>query len=393
MHFASATTTRDTIDGATHHLLDQAREQTGDLDVDLVLLFVSPHFETAAPHVTRALRKEFGPRILLGCTGEGVIGRHRELENQPAMSLITASLPGVQVAPFALHPDGLDQVLDEPGLFLKTVAPPDQPSLFLLIGDPYSMRTDTALNLFNTFFSDVPVVGGMASAPQGQNALFYGDRVLTGGAVGIALAGSLDVDVVVSQGCRAIGPLLTITEARENIILGLDGLPPVLQLEKLVSRLPREDRELARKGLLVGRQIRGSSSNAGRGDYLLRGIMGVDPASGAIAVGDYVNSGQAIRFHLHDASIAREDLELMLSPQTLYGQPSGALVFACNGRGQSLYGEPDGDITTIQRYLGNAHLAGLFCAGEIGPVAGQNFVHGHTASMAIFRPQMPDGGP
>jgi small ligand-binding sensory domain FIST len=89
---------------------------------------------------------------------------------------------------------------------------------------------------------------------------------------------------------------------------------------------------------------------------------------------------------VRDAETAREDLELLLSPQPFDSAAGAALLFACNGRGRGLYGVPDGDITPLQEALGGSiPAAGMFCAGEMGPVGEKNFLHGHTASIAIVR--------
>jgi small ligand-binding sensory domain FIST len=89
---------------------------------------------------------------------------------------------------------------------------------------------------------------------------------------------------------------------------------------------------------------------------------------------------------VRDAAAAREDLELLLSPQAFDSKAHAALLFACNGRGVGLYGGPDGDIAPLQESLGGAvPAAGMFCAGEIGPVGPANYLHGHTASIVVFR--------
>jgi small ligand-binding sensory domain FIST len=77
---------------------------------------------------------------------------------------------------------------------------------------------------------------------------------------------------------------------------------------------------------------------------------------------------------------------MMLTPHALFGAPSGAFLFSCNGRGTNLYNEPDGDISAITSFFRGIDLAGFFCAGEIGPIGGKNFLHGHTASLALIRP-------
>ena len=95
-----------------------------------------------------------------------------------------------------------------------------------------------------------------------------------------------------------------------------------------------------------------------------------------------------MQFHLRDAATAKEDLEMMLTPQTLFGMPSGAFLFSCNGRGTRLYDHANGDVSSIQEFFPGINLAGFFCAGEIGPIGGRNFLHGHTASLALIRPVM-----
>ncbi len=109
-----------------------------------------------------------------------------------------------------------------------------------------------------------------------------------------------------------------------------------------------------------------------------------------LAVGDLLGEREKIRFHVRDAETAREDLEMLLSPQVVDVRPAAALLFACNSRGRGLYGQPDGDVSILRSVLGDpVPAAGMFCAGEIGPVGDRNFVHGHTASIALIRPRTP----
>jgi small ligand-binding sensory domain FIST len=189
----------------------------------------------------------------------------------------------------------------------------------------------------------------------------------------------------VSQGCRPIGPPLTVTRAEGNVIAELDGAPALGRTEEVLHSLPEEDRERLRLGLYVGLPVRRDA--AGRGDYLIRALLGADRDKGYLAVGDRVEEGDAVRLHVRDAGTAREDLEMLLSPQAFDTRAEGALLFACNGRGRGLYGAPDGDIGPLQAALGGGvPAAGMFCAGEVGPVGERNFLHGHTASIAIIRP-------
>jgi small ligand-binding sensory domain FIST len=386
MRFASATTVERDAEQALRALEEQIRAQVNLPEFDFAMAFFSADLVSIAPQAAERLRGALHARILLGCTGEGVIGKDKEIENAPAITLVAARLPGVRLTPFSLDADDWD-ALGDAARFRDRVGAPVDTRLFVMVADPFSSPMEAVLDAFNAHCAGVPMIGGMASGATqpGDSALMLNDRAFAAGAVGVAMAGDFEIDVIVSQGCRPFGPTLTITEAEENVILGLEGEPPLTHIQNLVAQLSEEDRALLKKGLFIGRAIR--SGNVGRGDFLIRSVIGVDRQSGAIGVGDYVHIGEMIQFHLRDQSTAEEDLGMLLMPQTLYEPPAGALLFLCNGRGTRLYDHPNGDISIIQRVLGEVNLAGFFCAGEIGPIGGKNFLHGHTASMALFRPR------
>jgi small ligand-binding sensory domain FIST len=220
--------------------------------------------------------------------------------------------------------------------------------------------------------------------------MLLNERLLNHGAIGAALVGNFEVDIIVSQGCRPIGPALTVTNAWQNLIYTLEDEPPLVHLQKLFQTLSGEDRELLQNGLFLGRAIAPQPEGLGRGDFLIRGVMGIDQRSGAMVVTDSIERGETIQFHLRDAATAEEDLEMMLTPQLFYDPPSGGMLFSCNGRGSRLYDHPNGDISVIQKVVGDINLAGFFCAGEIGPIGHKNFLHGHTASLALFRPRLEE---
>lgn len=391
MFFASAQTTQDRLRYAIPSLVAQVREQMKGRSIDAVFAFLSPHFAESAVIFSRELRFALQPRLLLGCTGESIIGRYEEVESEPAISLVAAHLPGISLTPFALRTDDWRSVLADTSALRHTIGANGEPKLLIMLADPFSTPMDSLLSSLGKAYDGLPVVGGMASGAQrpGGNALLLNEQLYSSGAVAVALAGALDVDVIVSQGCRPIGRIFRITKAERNIIHTIDDQPPLLSLQLLYRDLSEEERDLIRNGgLFIGRAIRSDVDDdlLGRGDFLIRGVIGVDHEMGALTVGDYVEEGELVQFHLRDADTAQEDLEMMLLPQTLYEAPSGGLLFSCNGRGRRLYNHPNGDISTIQEALGGIDIAGFFCAGELGPIGGQNFVHGHTASLVLFRP-------
>lgn len=392
MAFASAAATGTDEELLVSSLVEQVQATLGCAP-DLLLVFISSQLNQSAAHLAERLHQDLQPQVQLGCTAEAVIGREHEIEGEPAVTLVAACLPGVSLSPFHLHVAGDDRhrLLLAPENFRQLVAAPEDTRLFILLGDPYSTPMEDVLEAFNTAYPGVPVVGGMASGalrPLG-NVLAYNDTHSHEGAIGVALAGALEVDVVVSQGCRPIWRPFQVSAARRNVIFNIEGRAPLAWIQDLISELPEEDKTLLQNGLFVGRSAKRDQEILGRGDFLIRGVIGIDQSSGAIAIGDSIMDGEMIQFHLRDALTAQEDLEMMLIPQMFRQPPSGGLLFSCNGRGLHLYDFPDGDLSVIQQNLENTHLAGFFCAGEIGPIGGENFLHGHTASLVIFRPARP----
>jgi small ligand-binding sensory domain FIST len=237
-----------------------------------------------------------------------------------------------------------------------------------------------------------PVIGGMASGMQkaGETRLALDDEIHSSGVVGVSFSGEIEVDCLVSQGCRPIGETLVVTKCQQNIIEQLDGKPAIKAIEEMISRLPLHDRQLvATGGLQIGRVIDEGKGNYGRGDFLIRSLIGVRRENGAILIGDLVRTGQTLQFHVRDARTADEEMRLLLQGETLLAPeaapPAGALLITCSGRGTRLFDMPHHDISVTRQVLGSIPIAGFFAAGELGPVGEKNFIHGHTAALAVFR--------
>jgi small ligand-binding sensory domain FIST len=265
---------------------------------------------------------------------------------------------------------------------------PGQAGVYLMICDPFTFPPDHLLAHLNSHVAGTLVMGGMASSTAGlpQSRLFLNGRVLSRGAVGAYLPHA-EIHPLVSQGCRPVGDPYTVTGAEGNIVYQLGGRPPMARLRELAAALTGRDRELLGQGVQVGMVINEYRAERHQGDFLIRGILGGDPESGAIVVGDEVDVGQTLQFHVRDAESADEDLQRTLEREAaaLGGRPpAGALLFTCNGRGSQLFAEPDHDAGLVAKMLGDIPVAGFFCAGELGPVGGQNYVHGFTASIALF---------
>ena len=379
--------------------LEAAQEVTGRVlagleasPPQLSVLFHSVHHLPSIDALAAAVFEAVRPGVLIGCTAQAVVGDNREVEDGPALSLWSAHLGEAVIEPFAMaiaHTEEGNTTLGMPAIGDDTRA-------VLLLGEPYTFPED-ALSQLNEVRPGTPIIGGMASGSRGpgRHALILNGEVRTFGAVGVTLSGDVHIETVVSQGCKPIGSSYTVTAAEGNLIQGLAGSSPLERIRDVFSSLPTEDRTRAQRGLHIGVAIDEYRHELGPGDFLIRNVIGADEATGAIACGQEIEVGQTVQFHIRDASAADEDLNGALGVLQLArsGDPStlaGALLFTCNGRGQHLFGAPDHDIDAVQAGIGPLPVAGMFCAGEIGPVGGRNFLHGFTASLALF--VAPPGG-
>ncbi len=352
-------------------------EQLDGEDPHLVVCFASAPMVGAVDDAVHALRDLLDPQVLIAATAGGIVGGGREVESGPAFSVFAAVIPDATVTPVALQ---LERTPDGPAI---TGWPADSggAETLLLLADPFSFPADAFLAQLNDDRPELTVVGGMASAAghPGGNRLVLDDAVRAEGAVGAFLDG-IDVRTVVSQGCRPIGRPFTVTRADRNLVVELGGQPALRRLEELAAGASEADRELLRRGLHVGLVVDEHKGDFERGDFLIRNVLGADRDAGSIAVSDHVDVGQTLQFQVRDGAAADEDLRELLAAR----EADGALLFTCNGRGQHLFGAPDHDSGVVEQLLGPLPLAGAFCAGELGPIGGRNYLHGFTASLALF---------
>lgn len=387
LRFAAALSTQADSASAIAEVCNAAREQLGGR-ANLALMFVSHHhsdsFATIADGVCKALDTE----TLLGCTGESIVGGGLEIEGKPALALWLAQLPDVTVLPMHLQYEETAEggtVVGWPD-DLPDEWPAD--AALIAMGDPFSFHVDALLKRINEDHPNVPVVGGMASGGMspGQNRLFLGRRALSEGAVAVLIHGAVRIRSIVSQGCRPIGDHYVITRCNRNVIQELGGKPPLAHLQEFFPRLSPADQMRIQQGLFVGRAINEYKDRFERGDFLVRNVMGADPGSGAIGIGDMVRSGQTVQFHVRDAQSADEDLRQLVATgrSASDSPPLGALLFTCNGRGTRLFLHPNHDAGVVQEICGDIPTAGFFAQGELGPIGGRNFIHGFTASVVLF---------
>jgi len=368
----------DAIEAFNEAAADAARGL--DAPCDLAIAF------SASPHVARgkwilsAVHEQLEPANLIGCAAGGVLAGGHEIEDGPGAVVWALSAPGATIETHHLLAERDEERFEIEGM------PADPGEAMLVIADPYSFPTEALLGELNESHPGVPVLGGLASAAVGGRGVLLCDGdVRSEGAIACTLSG-VPLLPCVSQGAAPVGPEMRVTAGDQNRIEELAGRPAIQRLTEVIAALGEREQELARGGVMLGVVIDENQPDYERGDFLVRPIIGADQTTGAIAVGEQVRVGQTVRLHVRDAASADEDLREALRRQADALGPAGAagaLLFTCNGRGSHMFSVPDHDAGALDEALG-VPAGGFFCAGEIGPVGGRNFLHGFTATMAVF---------
>ena len=373
-------------------LLAQLPMLESGTEVDLAFLFMSDAYAADLTALLPEIKRRTGAKVLLGCSGQGLIGPEKEEERQPAMSLQVLSLPGAKLTPLHLSAAEAGSP-DTPDLIREQLGPEalDVNAMFLFV-DPFSVDGERLLESVALVEEELPIVGGLASSKYSRRGTYVilNDEVYDEGVVGVALGGAYEVKTVVSQGAAPLGDIWTITGVEGNLINSIGMRPAMKVLGDTFRKLKPDVQVRARANLLVGLAMNEYQDEFHRGDFLIRNIVGLDRETGAVAVGAMPREGQTIQFQLRDPEAANEDLHALLSKarSELEGREvAGAVLCSCNGRGIGLFGEPDHDAKAFQQELGSIPVAGFFCNGEIGPVAGKNYLHGFTASIALILPK------
>lgn len=370
----------DDLERAGRACASAVRADLGD-EPNLVLAFVSPAIDD---EVAASLSSAFPEAMVVGCAAGGVIGGDRELEGRPAVSLTAAVLPRTRLSVQAFGAE-LGGQLEARHLRAALAPDGERPALVLALLDPRAGSPDGLLSRLDEAFPDAVVIGGLAGGPLTRPALLVDGRASSAGGVLVGLRGGLEARPVVAQGCRPIGEPMLLTRVEGQLIHELGQRRPLDVMRDLHGRLEPDDQALFQHSLFLGVEMRDQLEYA-HGDFLIRNVLGIEPKSGALAVGAQLEPWKAVQFHLRDAKTSAEDLRLHLDgAREDMANPEVALLFSCLGRGEGLYGVPNHDTHRIRETFEGLPVGGFFCNGEIGPVTGRTHLHGYTSAIALVR--------
>lgn len=368
---------------------EELRNRLGSAQVSLGLVFMAPRFFKHARQILEILRVHARIPLLAGCSSPSLIVGGEEIEENGGLALGLYSLPGAELKGFHVTQEQVEEA-NGPGYWpRKTGIDPAQTNGWLVFIDPFQLDSETWLKTWNEAYAPLPVLGGLASGDftEQLTQVYLNGEVFEEGGVAISVAGQVGLAGVTSQGCTPIGETWTLTKVEQNLIHEIGNRPAYEVLAETFDKLTPEEQKRARGNLFVGLVVNEYLEDFHRGDFLIRNLLGADPRSGSIAVGATPRQGQTIQFQRRSAAAATEDMnELLASARrklertTIYG----ACLCSCNGRGQGMFGRPNHDAELVQQRLGPMGLAGFFCNGEIGPVGERSFLHGFTASLALF---------
>jgi len=355
----------------------------------LGLVFMSPRFFPHSRQVLEILRVHAQVPLLAGCSSQGLIVGGEEVEENAGLSLALYALPGAELKAFHFTQEQVEEA-NGPGYWrLETGLEPDQTNGWLAFIDPFHLDSEKWLRTWNEAYAPLPVMGGLASGDFNEELtqVYLNGDVFEEGGVAISVGGAVKLAGVTSQGCTPIGETWTLTKVEQNIIHRIGNRPAYEVLAETYNNLSEDDQKAARGNLFIGLVINEYLEEFHRGDFLIRNMLSADPGSGCIAVGALPRQGQTVQFQRRSASAATEDMnELLGRTKTKLADAAvyGGCLCSCNGRGRGLFGQPNHDAHLVQERLGPIGLSGFFCNGEIGPIGERNFLHGYTASLALF---------
>ncbi|MGL5032549.1 MAG: FIST N-terminal domain-containing protein, partial [Microcystaceae cyanobacterium] len=207
MQWVNSLSTRPSLEAAVNEVVANVRRSL-TASPDLGIVFLSSAFASEYSRLVPLLLEKLPLPVLIGCGGGGIVGmgsRHQvlEIEQNPALSLTVASLPGVKVRPFTIDSLELPDLDSSPQRWIDLVgvAPLEIPH-FILLCDPFMSGITDLLAGLDFAYPQAVKIGGLASgnAMNNQGNLFFFNReqasatLYAQGAIGVALSGNIQVE-------------------------------------------------------------------------------------------------------------------------------------------------------------------------------------------------------
>jgi small ligand-binding sensory domain FIST len=335
--------------------------------------------------VLDAVKRTIPRARVIGCSTTGVLTAGQELENGDAVAVLVVGDPSL---PPPLLCEGVRGDAREAGARLgrearAALAGDELGAALALLVDPAELDAVDFVAGIADAAPDLLITGAGASGSEAGSRVFFDGTARSDACVALVIPGRLRPSCGMTQGCQSLGDPLTITAAEGNLILEIDGRPPVEALDRALAVPHHRGLRRMTPHLLAGIGELGAN---GRSDYVVRPLAVADGARQALAVVEPVRTGQTIRFTVRDAIGAREDMKAMLEElgeSRAAGQPAFGLYFNCAKRGSALYGQAGLDSELIRRRFGDFPVAGIESSFEVAPACGRPQIHEFTGVLLL----------
>lgn len=352
----------------------QCLQQTGPaLTANLGFVYAADQFAGEMSEIVAYLKRETGIAHWVGTVGIGICATGVEYFDVPAIAIMLGTFPEESFQVFTTVSDDFDSFSQTHQSWLQA-----RQALFGIVhGDPNNRHIAKLIYQLSERMGEGFLVGGLTSSR--SYYVQVADELVGGGLSGVMFGSQVEVATRLTQGCSPIGPRREITASKQNIIITIDNRPALDVFQEDVGDLSKQDLERIGASIFAALPILGSDT----GDYLVRNLVGMEPKSKLLVIGEEVEPGMTIMFARRDARTAYEDLEKMLKQlkQQLNGHsPKGGVYYSCLGRGVSLFGELSEELAVIQERLGHFPLIGFFANGEIS----HQRLYGYTGVLTVF---------
>jgi len=344
--------------------------QLGQGPANLGFLYVSDLLADHMGDILALFRQGTGIQHWVGATGIGICATGQEYLDQPAIVAMAGDFEAGSFNVFS-------GIGDEGDIDAALLQCGNTPANFAIVhADPRNPHVSTLVSVLAQHVESGFLVGGLTSS-RGRN-IQIADEIVEGGLSGVSFSDGITIATRLTQGCSPIGPRHVITACQRNVIISLDGRPALDVFREDIGEVLARDLNRVGGYIFAGLPIAGSDT----GDYLVRNLVGIDPANNLIAIGELVEPGASVLFCRRDRDTARADMARMLESirQGLYSQPRGGVYYSCLGRGAGLFGPDSEELRMISEALGKFPLVGFFCNGEIS----HNRLYGYTGVLTLF---------
>lgn len=239
----------------------------------------------------------------------------------------------------------------------------------------------------------LPLFGGTASDnwQWKQTYQYCNDQVTSDSVAWALLSGKLQIAWAVNHGCVSLGVSHKITRSDGNVIYEIDGKPSIETLRKYLSEAElTQGWGTSTLQFPLGFKVPESLAQEYGGEFFVRALIGKDDQTGAITVPTEVSQDDTFYMTRRDYGLmagGADRLANQIKHQIGDKQPKMVLQFECAGRGKAFMREEQQSAllrSLHETISSDIPWMGFYTYGEIGPLAGINYVHNYTCILAAL---------